>query len=79
LERSMKTYKKLFLIFSLLFCGNAVAQADLAGTWQGKLAVSANEKMTIQFILTKKADGSYGAVLNSPDSGSQVCGRQVKH
>jgi hypothetical protein len=81
LERSMKTYRKLFLIFSLLFCGNAVAQADLAGTWQGKLAVSANEKMTIQFILTKKTDGSYGAVLNSPDSGGikNVAATAVKY
>jgi len=65
----MKACARLLLTLSLLFCGNAVAQTDLAGTWQGKLAVSPNEKMTIQFILTKKADGSYGAVLNSPDTG----------
>jgi len=77
----MKTYMKLLTIFSLLFCGNAVAQTDLAGTWQGKLAVSPNEKMTIQFILTKKTDGSYTAVLNSPDTGGikNVAASAVKY
>jgi hypothetical protein len=69
MEKTMRTYIKLVLIFGLLFCGKAVAQADLAGTWQGKLSLSATEKMTIQFILTKEADGSYKAVLNSPDFG----------
>jgi hypothetical protein len=61
--------KKLVLIFSLLFCAETFAQADLSGTWQGKLTMSPNEKITIQFIITKQADGSYKAVLNSPDTG----------
>ena len=65
----MKTYIKLVFIFSLLFCGRAVAQTDLAGTWQGKLSLNATDKMTIQFIISKEADGSYKAVLNSPDYG----------
>jgi hypothetical protein len=77
----MKACARLLLTLSLLFCGNAVAQTDLAGTWQGKLAISPNEKMTIQFILTKKADGSYGAVLNSPDTGGikNVAATAVKY
>jgi hypothetical protein len=69
MEKTMRTYTKLVLIFSLLFCGKAFAQTDLAGTWQGKLSLNATDKMTIQFILTKEADGSYKAVLNSPDEG----------
>ncbi len=69
MEKTMKTCIKLVLIFSLLFCGKAVAQTDLAGTWQGKLSPNATDKMTIQFIITKEASGSYKAVLNSPDFG----------
>jgi len=66
----MKTYIKLVLIFSLLLCGKAFAQADLAGTWQGKLSLNATDKMNIQFIITKEAIGSYKVMLNSPDSGN---------
>jgi hypothetical protein len=66
----MKKWIGIFLILSFVFCGSVFAQTELAGTWQGKLAISPNENMTIQFILTKQADGSYKAVLNSPDSGA---------
>lgn len=66
----MKIWVGMLLILSFVFCGSLFAQADLTGTWQGKLSVSPNDKMTIQFILTKQADGSYKAVLNSPDSGA---------
>ncbi len=43
---------------------------ELAGTWQGKLQVDPKTVMTIQFTFAKKADGSYSAVLNSPDNGA---------
>jgi hypothetical protein len=69
MEKTMKTYIKLAFIISLLLCGKAFAQTDLAGTWQGKLSPNATEKMTIQFVITKEANGSYKAVLNSPDFG----------
>jgi hypothetical protein len=65
----MKTFMMLVLALGLLFCSGVFAQTDLTGTWQGKLATSPNEKLTIQFVLTKQADGSYKAVLNSPDTG----------
>jgi hypothetical protein len=65
----MKKHAMLVLILSLLFCSSAIAQADLAGTWQGKLATSPNEKLTIQFIITRQANGSYSVVLNSPETG----------
>ena len=65
----MKKHTMLVLILSLLFCTGAVAQTDLAGTWQGKLSTSPNEKITIQFVIAKQANGSYSVVLNSPDTG----------
>jgi hypothetical protein len=65
----MKRFINRFLMFGFLICGNAVAQTDLTGTWQGKLALDQNTKMTIQFILTKQANGSYRAVVNSLDTG----------
>jgi hypothetical protein len=64
----MKKNIKLALICSFLFYKGAAAQIDLAGTWQGKLASSPNEKMTVQFTLAKQANGSYSAVVNSPDT-----------
>jgi len=66
----MKMCAKFILIFNLLFCAQAMAQADLAGTWQGKLVMSPAERITIQFIFTRQPDGSYKAVLNSPDMGA---------
>jgi hypothetical protein len=75
MEKIMKTLIKLTLICSLLLCGNALAQTDISGTWEGKLATSPNEKLTIHFLLTKQADGSYKAVLDSPDTGGIKCPR----
>jgi len=65
----MRTYVKFILIFSLLFCVNALAQTELSGTWEGKLAASPSDKITIQFVFTKQSNGSYKAILNSPDMG----------
>jgi hypothetical protein len=69
MEKTMKTYIKLVFIFSMFLCSKAFAQTDLAGTWQGKLSLGATDKMNVQFIITKEANGSYKAVLNSPDFG----------
>ncbi len=66
----MKTLVRIILILSFLFCGSLFAQTDLTGTWQGKLAIDPKTTMAIQFILTKQADGSYKAVVNSPESGA---------
>ena len=65
----MKNHAKFVLILSLFFCSCASVHTDLTGIWQGELAVSPNEKLTIQFILTRQANGSYTAVVNSPDTG----------
>jgi hypothetical protein len=60
----MKKHMQLVLIPSFLFRGSAVSQTDLTGTWQGKVASRPNE--LIQFIITKKANGSYAALFVSP-------------
>lgn len=57
------------LILGIFLCAGALAQTDLVGTWQGKLAISPNEKLTIQFKITRQAGGAYSVVLDSPDTG----------
>jgi hypothetical protein len=69
-ERRMRTYLRIVLILGIFSGGMAFAQTDLSGTWQGKLDISPDQKLTIQFIITKKADGSYAVVLDSPDTGA---------
>jgi hypothetical protein len=58
----------------LSLTGLGVAQPasaqELVGTWQGKLQIDPKTAMTIQFTFAKKPDGSYSAVLNSPDNGA---------
>ncbi len=66
----MKSRTGILLILGLIFCGSLFAQTDLTGTWQGKLVIDPKTTMAIQFILTKQADGSYKAVVNSPESGA---------
>ncbi len=66
----MRALIELFLILSLLVCSSAEAQTDLSGIWQGKMEVDQSQKLTIHFIITKLADGSYKVVLNSPDTGA---------
>jgi hypothetical protein len=63
----------LFAVMATLLLGGlSMAQPasaqELAGTWQGKLQVDPKTAMTIQFVFAKKPDGSYSAVLNSPDN-----------
>ena len=58
------------LLFATLVTGQAFAQQDLSGPWQGKLAVDAKTSLTIQFTFTKHPDGSYGVVLDSPDNAN---------
>ena len=66
----MRTYLWIILILGFLSSGSAMAQTDITRTWQGKMDLSPEQKLTIQFIITKKDDGSYSAVLNSPDTGA---------
>jgi hypothetical protein len=61
----------LALLLLSLACGSALAAPqDIAGVWQGKLQVDPSTALTIQFTFAKKADGTYSAVLNSPDNAN---------
>lgn len=65
----MKNWLRRLVLLSTLLASPAFAQQELAGTWQGKLAIDPKSSLTIQFIFTKKPDGTYSAVLDSPDNG----------
>jgi hypothetical protein len=58
------------IALTLLLSGTALAAAppELAGVWQGKLAVDAKTSLAVEFTFTKGANGAYTAVLNSPDN-----------
>jgi hypothetical protein len=58
------------IIFGFFLCSDAFSQTDIAGAWEGKLAPAPDQKITIQFIITKQPDGSFKATVNSPDSGA---------
>ena len=58
------------ILFAVLFLNNAMAEENIAGTWQGILTLAPGSELTIQFIITQNADGSYAIVLNSPDQGA---------
>jgi hypothetical protein len=61
------TVMAMLVVAGLSMAQSALAQ-ELTGTWQGKLQVDPKTAMTIQFVFAKKPDGSYSAVLNSPDN-----------
>jgi hypothetical protein len=67
-EQQMRA--RVILTFSLLYCCSAIAQTDPAGIWQGKLDVGGGQKLLIQFNITKQPNGTFAAILNSPDSGN---------
>ena len=69
-EKLMKTTIQMTFICLLIFCVGVVAQTDIAGTWEGKLEIAPGQEMRIHFIITKQGDGSYKAVLDSPDTGA---------
>jgi hypothetical protein len=61
---------RIMLLLATLACGHAFAQQDLSGPWQGKLAVDAKTTLTVQFTFSKHPDGTYSAVLDSPDNAA---------
>jgi hypothetical protein len=70
----MKPFVALFLLSGLLFCGNAVAQADqqtLLGEWVGKLQPTADISLSVVFRYELDKDGKYVAFLDSPDQGAK--------
>jgi hypothetical protein len=70
MEMSIRS-RILALLLLAVSCGSALAAPqDITGVWQGKLQVDPATALTIQFTFAKKADGSYSAVLNSPDNAN---------
>jgi hypothetical protein len=66
---TMKTLLRILGVLLALSGGQAFAQ-ELAGTWQGKLAVDKTTSMTIRFTFAKEQGGKYTALLNSPDNAA---------
>lgn len=65
----MKTWKMSVGAILLFVSASLCAQQDISGTWSGQLPVSKSSKLEVHFILTHQPDGSYKAVLTSPDQG----------
>lgn len=65
----MKMILRIVVLLAAFFTVSVMAQTDISGIWQGKLNTGGNNKLTVQFILKKQADGSWSAVVNSPDTG----------
>jgi hypothetical protein len=57
------------LLLSVALAGTAGAQ-ELAGTWQGKLAIEPGKTMLIHFVIKAKPGGGYDAVVTSPEDGA---------
>ncbi|HET8698640.1 MAG TPA: hypothetical protein VFO94_14200 [Gammaproteobacteria bacterium] len=58
------------LLLSAALALPAAAQTNLAGVWQGELKPTPGSTLKIQFVISAKPDGGYGAVLTSPDNGA---------
>jgi hypothetical protein len=58
------------LLLSAVLAGQAAAQTNLAGTWQGRLEAAPGKTLTIQFVIAAKPGGGYSAIVTSPDSGA---------
>lgn len=70
IKNSLVVTRRCVVMLALLLPGAAFSAAapELAGVWEGKLAVDAKTSLRVQFTFTKAANGSYSAVLNSPDN-----------
>jgi hypothetical protein len=56
------------VLMMVSFLTLAGAPPELAGEWQGKLAVDPKTTLTVKFTFAKDAKGAYTAVLDSPDN-----------
>src|SRR6476659_10326328 len=62
--------KKLFVIFAFILLATVVSLAqDIAGDWNGTLNTGMGE-LRLVLHLTKNADGSFKATLDSVDQGA---------
>lgn len=67
----MMTATRAAIVLAALsgFATPAGAQEDISGTWRGELEAAPGTRLTIDFVLSRAADGAYTAVLTSPDQG----------
>jgi hypothetical protein len=65
----MRTCIRTLLVLLAVFSGVAAAQQDISGTWAGTLQVAPGQALNIHFVLTKAGDGTYSAIVTSPDTG----------
>src|SRR5689334_18185010 len=71
LQRMTAALRRWCVLFVIAAAAPALAaDADLNGTWQGKLQVAPGNSINIQFIFARKPDGSLAVTLNSPDNGA---------
>lgn len=61
---------KAIILAATLFVAGAASSQNIAGVWEGKLAVPGGP--TLRIVFNIKAEGSgYGATLDSPDQGAK--------
>lgn len=66
----MKTCMQgILLTLSMLGTGAVLAQGSVEGTWQGTLEVAPGNSITVLFDISQE-NGTWKAVLNSPDMGA---------
>lgn len=66
----MKSFLQMMVLLSaVLLPSIAMANEDISGIWQGKLVPGPGTELTIQFVISRDADGGYAVVLTSPDQG----------
>jgi uncharacterized protein len=68
----IKKVRAILLAIGLLVlaCGTSFAQPKIEGAWQGTLDVP-GAKLHIVFNLTKAANGTFAATMDSPDQGAK--------
>jgi hypothetical protein len=62
----MRILSRLLVLLAALVAGSSFAE-EITGLWQGKLGLSSNQTVDVQFDIRKATDGRYTATLNSPD------------
>jgi hypothetical protein len=77
---SMKTFFYSLLLLAAL-ASPAVAQTNVAGTWQGRLEVAPGKMMAIHFVIAAAPGGGYSAIVTSPDDGAikNVRAKSIKY
>lgn len=65
----MKKASMILMMLTALCFNSALAAENIAGIWEGKLVLAPGSELTVQFKIKQSDDGSYSALINSPDQG----------